>query len=167
MPYSPGDKVRYSDDTAVDQVAIIAILNRLDYAESSLMTGEFYNAIENIDMAWAKLPNTIREDLEQPSSILRTRLKAEVPSLAKLYSSHLYDNVSFGSQQMERVRMAQGIAQEIVKDYIVKIVTSLDKYGLYIRKERVIQQTSEKTMKEQPSLTKLPSTMKRDAQSTS
>lgn len=150
------------DDVSLDKIAVINILNWLDYAGQAIISGDTTMALEDVDMAWAKLPNALREKMIRPSEQLQKKVEEELVSAEDMTNDVRFKQYSQRVILRTENEIIEGIGERVVKSCLVEIITLLDKYNLYIRKENQIQVTSQKEVKEQPPMNKLPPTMTRE-----
>ena len=117
-----------------DRRSLELIFMRIDFATNGLLVGDFDNAMENIQAAWQRLPNKIKDKFEQPTEMLK-RFIAQLPSDEELWNDDRFMQTNPGWKNIERYHeyMEKKLIQQVVHDCANKFIQAIDDAGLYMK----------------------------------
>ena len=117
-----------------DRRSLELIFVRIDYALDGLIYGDFDNAMENIEGAWQRLPNKIKEQFEEPVEKLK-RLMADIPTEEQLWNDPNFMQVNPGWKDIPRYHyyMEKSLIQQVVRDCSNNFIKAIDQSGLYMK----------------------------------
>ena len=117
-----------------DRRSLELIFVRIDYATNALAFEEFDNAMINIEAAWQRLPNKIKDKFDEPIEVLN-RLILSIPSEDELLNNDNFMQSNPGWKDPERYRyfMEKKLIQQVVQDCANKFIQAIDDAGLYMK----------------------------------
>jgi hypothetical protein len=119
---------------AGDRRSLELIFQRMDFATNALIFGDYDNAMENIEAAWQRLPNRLKEDFEEPNETLKIQID-KVPTESQLWDDPNFMATNPGWKDIERFRenAIKRLIHRLVYDCINKYTQAMDTAGLYMR----------------------------------